>query len=452
MKKKYFILSLAAGILLISAIYAGSGYLETVPQLDLNKPIYIAELLERKHIMGSTEERDELFTRFDNLSNDISKNAKDYLSRLQLAEIYMSEARISGEHGYYYPAALKLLDDVLAETPQDKDIHFRSLTMKASVYLSLHKFKEALEIGEKAYKMNNQNAHICGVLVDANVELGNYQKAVEMADKMVSIRPDLRSYSRVSYLREIFGQTDGAIEAMDMAVSAGLPGLEQTAWARLVLGNLIENKGDITNAEYHYKIILLERENYVFAMAAIANIETKKKNYKEAENLLNNAIKVMPEVGFYMQLADVFMVTGRKEDAKKTAKEILEMLKEDQESGHVMGLEYAKVYLEYFNDIEKAWDFCKKEIAQRPDNIDVNKQAAVIFYKKGDYKEAERCILKALSTNSENAELLGIAGLIFKKSGNEKDSREYIRKSVQMNPYQNHFLAHEVLSSFKKKA
>jgi hypothetical protein len=39
--------------------------------------------------------------------------------------------------------------------------------------------------------------------VDGNVEMGNYDSAVAFADKMVALRPDLTSYSRVSYLREI---------------------------------------------------------------------------------------------------------------------------------------------------------------------------------------------------------------------------------------------------------
>ena len=51
-----------------------------------------------------------------------------------------------------------------------------------------------------------------------------------MADKMVSIRPDLRSYSRISYLREIHGDMPGAIEAMKMAIQAGYPGYEDRAW------------------------------------------------------------------------------------------------------------------------------------------------------------------------------------------------------------------------------
>jgi hypothetical protein len=54
-------------------------------------------------------------------------------------------------------------------------------------------------------------------LVDGNVEMGNYATAIEEADKMISIRPDIRSYSRASYLREIHGDYPGAIDAMKLA-------------------------------------------------------------------------------------------------------------------------------------------------------------------------------------------------------------------------------------------
>ena len=62
-----------------------------------------------------------------------------------------------------------------------------------------------LIVAHKAQQVNPYNAYVYGLLVDGNVEMGNYDTAVAYADKMVGVRPDLTSYSRVSYLREIFG-------------------------------------------------------------------------------------------------------------------------------------------------------------------------------------------------------------------------------------------------------
>ena len=147
-------------------------------------------------------------------------------------------------------------------------------------------------------KLNGYNAQIYGGLVYANVEMGNYAKAVALCDKMMSIRPDIRSYSRVSYLCEIHGETEGAIEAMKLAVSAGYPGQEDHARARLTLGNLYQNNGNLTQAQAQYRQILNERPNYPFAIAALAGVEAKKGNPAEAEKLLKMACDIIPEVGF----------------------------------------------------------------------------------------------------------------------------------------------------------
>lgn len=72
-------------------------------------------------------------------------------------------------------------------------------------YINLPRQKEQ----QGAIILNPYNADIYGALVDANVELGNYKEAVAMCDKMLSIRPDLRSSSRASYIRQIFGDNNG---------------------------------------------------------------------------------------------------------------------------------------------------------------------------------------------------------------------------------------------------
>ena len=84
--------------------------------------------------------------------------------------------------------------------------------------MSQHRFNDALITGKEALALNDFNSGIYGVLVDANVEIGNYKEAVKMADRMMEIRPDLRSYSRASYLREIYGDNEGAKKAMIDAV------------------------------------------------------------------------------------------------------------------------------------------------------------------------------------------------------------------------------------------
>lgn len=369
--------------------------------------IDLPTLLERNARLGSPEERQTVLEQYSTLSNAIWVNEKDLKSQLKLVQLFLQEARVTGEHGYYYPAALKLLENILAANP-NQDETFFALLMKASVQLSLHQFAAAKQTAEKAVTINSHNALVYGALVDANVELGNYDEAVKMADKMVSIRPDLRSYSRISYLREIHGQVEGAIEAMQMAVSAGYPGLEETTWCLLNLGHLYETYGDTMQARIQYETALAQRANYPFAIAALGGLAKKQGDFDRAEKLLKKACEIIPEVGFYEDLALLYKETGREKEAQKLSEEILLMLADDEKNGHQMGLEHANVALNLLNDPQTALDKVQKEYALRPLNIQVNQQLAEIYTHMGETEKAQKHLEIATRTGSRDPELAAL--------------------------------------------
>jgi len=369
----------------------------------------IPKLLERNEPLWHGNEWQQIQNMYGSYRASIVKNPKNYEAKLGMAAVFINEARVTGEHGHYYPAALQLTNEVLEDVdPAEKDIVFRALTTKASVELSQHEFEAALKAGQKAVQLNPYNADVYGALADAYVEMGQYEKAVEMADKMVSIRPDLRSYSRVSYLREIHGDIEGAIEAMKLAISAGYPGQEFTCWARLTLGELLEMYGQADEAAKQYRMALSERPDYPFAIAALGGLEMEKGNYEAAEKRLKEACKIIPEVGFYEDLAHLYKKMGRTEELAELKKEILLMLEDDVQSGHNMNMEYAAFYSELFEQPEKALEYVQKEWEKRPDNIDVNRMMASIYTQLGEKEKAAPHYEKATRTNSKHPELIDL--------------------------------------------
>ena len=144
--------------------------------------------------------------------------------------------------------------------------------------MSQHQFSEARDLAEKARQINPSNAYVYGVLVDANVELGNYEEAVAMSDKMQALKPSLESYSRASYLREIYGNYPGAIAAMKLAVEAGLPGSEPQCWSKNTLGHLYETTGSLKDAGIEYDEILAMRPSYAFALRGKAQVHKAAKH------------------------------------------------------------------------------------------------------------------------------------------------------------------------------
>lgn len=372
----------------------------------------VPKLLDRQEALRNGKEWDDVQNFYAAQCAALRNNPQDLEALLHLSEVFIQEARVTGEHPHYYPAALKALEPVVAKlgaqvqrNPKETDLYFRALSNKASVQLSLHDFSNALTSAEAAVAINPYNAQIYGALVDANVELGHYAKAVEMADKMVSIRPDLRSYSRVSYLREIHGDVPGAIEAMDMAVKAGYPGQESTAWAQLTLGNLYKTYGDWKKAEQQYQMILSERADYPFALAAMAEVAQHRKQYAEAESLLKKACSIIPEVSFYETLAKLYCQSGQKKEMEALLPQIEQMMADDTAKGHNMSLEYAAFYTDLKPDLNKALHYAMEEYNRRPDNIDVNRRLAMIYAAQKDVAKAKMHAAKASATGSKHPEL-----------------------------------------------
>lgn len=381
----------------ILAAYACSS--DKIENRDTINYSAVPELLDRADKIQLGKEWDAVQNQYVEYREDIVTENNN-LSRLKLAQLFVKEARVTGEHGHYYPAALSILNELLAQDSIANDLKFMALVTKAGVELSLHEFATAKNTGLKALQLNDYNAQVYGVLVDAYVELGEYEKAIQMADKMVSIKPDLRSYSRISYLRQIHGEDEGALEAMKMAVDAGYPGLEESAWAGLTLSEMLMDRGRYEEAKNVLESVLAMRENYPFAIDAIGQIHMAQEDYDKAEQKFNEAIDIIPEIGYYINLAKLYKLQGREEELKQLRPEILAMLKDDVDSGHNMNLEYANLYHEIYPDYEKALQYALTEYEKRPDNIDVNKSLAIIYTTTENFDQAAIHLEKAQRTGT----------------------------------------------------
>ncbi len=420
MKKSYLYLILV-GIFVIAG-----GFIIVKYKTDKkSKAATFYPLKDRLGKMANSPEEKSVKKNFADLMKIIGTNPDDTKSRIALASLYIQEARITGNYMYYDVAAMKYVNEVLAKDPN----HFDALTYKALLYISQHHFAEGLAMAEKARAIVPENAFVHGILVDGNVEMGNYEAAVNEAEKMISIRPDLRSYSRVSYLREIYGDYPGAIDAMKLAVEAGYPGDESTEWARVHLGQLYEIAGDLRNAEMHYLIALERRPEYAYAIAGQGRIATAKGSYDEAVGFFLHADSLVNDYSLKEEVADAWLLAGKKDKSDSILswlnKEMTRDAKEgldDENIGH-----YADNELAYLNfktkNYDQALEYALAEYNRRPANIDVNETVAWALYLKGDYEKAIPYLETALKTGSKKPDLLGRAGLIYAKTKNKEKAK-----------------------------
>ncbi len=316
--------------------------------------------------------------------------------------------------------------------------------------MSQHHFADGLTVAHQAQQVNPYNAYIYGLLVDGNVEMGQYDSAVRYADQMVAIRPDLTSYSRVSYLREIFGDYKGAIDAMTRAAGAGGQGDEYTEWTRYQLASLYEKTGNYPKADTLYHVSLSMRPDYPYALVGLAHVAVANSDFAKAISLYQRADSIVTDNTVKEEMSDVYRRMGQTAKANDILSKVVEGLNKDAEAsakdptmGHYADRELAYDYLK-LGDKDKALDHAQLEWNRRPENIDVNETLAWVYYNRGDYAKASDYMKKALRTHSKNPILLSRAALIFYKAGDKALAKSTLAQTSLSNPYIDYLLKNQI--------
>jgi pentatricopeptide repeat protein len=182
-----------------------------------------------------------------------------------LAQEYMQKVRETGDASYYRRADLTIAK-ALKLAPRDPG----ALTERAALKLARHDFAGGLADAQAAHRLVPDVIRPYGAIVDGLVELGRYRQAERVLQRMVDLKPDLASLSRVSYFRELNGDLVGATQAMRLAASAGGGTAENAAYVGVLLGNLEFARGHLGRAEASYRDALTRFPAYSPARAGRA--------------------------------------------------------------------------------------------------------------------------------------------------------------------------------------
>ncbi len=417
--KKFFM-----SIYTIALFFLCIALLNCSPDPKSRKTSDVFELKERKPALAYPVEWATTKKRYEVLTNNLKIKPDDIKSQIALVSLYINEGRVTGDFDFYNAAAMDGINKILAKHPD----HFEALTFQSTILLSEHQFEAALAVAEKVKTLYPYNAYVYGLITDAQVELGKYEEAIIAAEQMISLRPDIRSYARIAYIREIHGDVDGAIEAMQMAIDAGAPGDENTEWCRFQLGQLLENAGKWKEAEMQYEMALQNRENFVPALNGLGGIAMELKDYKKAAGFYLKADSIISDHASMEGIAAAYEALGENAKAGAVRKEIFSRMKkysgdgqtskpegqnEDHEMAHAcMGI----------GDFNTALKYALLEQKRRPGNIEVNETVATVYSKLQKYDEALPYIRTALRTKSKKPELLQQAAEIYSKTGHVEEA------------------------------
>lgn len=176
--------------------------------------------------------------------------------------------------------------------------------------LGRHEFAEALETGRAALAALPELPAARAIEVDALVELGRYEEAGKALDDLVALRPDIVSLPRLSYLRELHGDIDGAIEAMRRAVAS--PGLapENTAYVTSLLGTLLVRDGDAKGGRTAYNDALAIIPDHAPSLAGLGRLAVAEGDLASAMDDFGRASAILPLPEYVVALGEAREAAG----------------------------------------------------------------------------------------------------------------------------------------------
>src|SRR5215204_6597960 len=382
-------------------------------------------------------------TLISSLQAKIRENPKDFESHIRLANAYLQKVRETGD-----PTLYTKTEDLLDEARKLEDQSPGLFAARATLALARHDFAAALTHGTRALALDPENATYYGIVGDAQIELGMYDEAIHSYQEMIDRRPDFDSFSRVAYARELYGDPEGAIEAMEFALQAGSGTPENVAWTHVQLANLWFTSGKLEEAQKAYGLLTRTVGAYAPALAGQAKIAAARGDLEQAATLYQQAFNRMPLPEYAIALGDVYAEMGERDKAEEQFDLVRNMDKLLRANGVDTDLEIALFNADHDIDLKASLEKARAAYDERP-SIHAADTLAWTLYKTGNYKEAREYSSEALKLETRDPLKLFHAGMISKALGEKERASTYLQQAVDLNQHFSLLYAEEAAYTLK---
>jgi tetratricopeptide (TPR) repeat protein len=298
-------MKLAAAVLAFAAVFLAVRALDASPGSLSGMGPEVA--VREGQLPGATTAQ-----RIEGLQAQVREAPSDPEGYAQLGLAYLQQVRESGDPTFY-PKAQGVFEQALRLDPND----FTATSGLGTLALARHDFRRALALGERAAQINPGVARNYGVIADAQIELGRYGEAEHTLQHYVDVKPELSSYARVSYFRELHGDLPGALAAMRLAVTAGGGTAENLSYVQALVGKLQFDSGDYAAAGGAYRAALQVDPGFPAAIAGLARVEAAQGDDVAAIARLRALVQRLPLPEYVIALGDTEQAAGRAAEANR---------------------------------------------------------------------------------------------------------------------------------------
>jgi len=347
--------------------------------------------------------REQLEQQVQTLTARLADHPHDIASAVRLADAILRQTRVTGSAALSFRAEA-IVKSVLADAPGNYDAH----RMLATVYLSQHRFREAIDAAERNRDTRPYDPVNYGVIGDGHLELGEYAEGFDAFDRMMQLRPSAAAYARVAYARELQGNLAGAIESMKLAADATAPGdLEALAWTHSQIGDLYLQSGKTADAKGQYAMASQAFPGHPFAVTGYARALEMEGDLVGALSLLGRVAEKSPTPDVAARMGDLRERLGRHDEAEREYARAEAIWRADMPEPKNL----ARFLADHNRRVDEAVRIAEAAAATRHD-IFTEDALAWAYFKAGRRSDAKQAIQRALRTGTRDRSILAHAAAI----------------------------------------
>jgi len=339
----------------------------------------------------------------------IERNPSRAESHNELAMALARRARETADPAFYAQATSALVD-----ARRLAPGNFESDKVEVWLLLGRHEFGMAFEKAKALNKRVPDDLMTYGMLVDASVELGKYADAEDAAQWMLNMRPGtVPGLTRAAYLRELFGDIEGSLELMRMAIDR-LPEKEreERAWILTHMSHLDLVAGRSDRAQQSAEGALRLFPGYHYALAALADVYDRAGDHAREAALLEERYRAAPHPENLFRWAEALRHNGQRRESRKHFEAFEQQARQEMNSADNANRELALYYADYAGRPAEAVTLMEREVAGRRDVVTLDVYAWSLF-KVGRRDEARRFMTEALAVGTVEPSIRRHAELIL---------------------------------------
>jgi tetratricopeptide (TPR) repeat protein len=324
---------------------------------------------------------------------ELVRNPLDARAAVSLGDALLRQARVSGNAGLALEAERALL-----KVLQDEPLEYDARRMLGAVYLSQHRFREAILHAQRTRDRRPRDDWNYGVIGDGYLELGEYDAAFKAFQTMMNLRPTAGAYARIAYALELQGKLEAALDAMQLSTDATPPAdLEALAWHHAQLGELHRQLGQSAEATFEFAWADHVFPGHPFAALGMARMKEAAGDRAGALRAYEAIMQRAPAPDVAERLGDLYHRLGRAADAERQYALAEAGWRFDAPQPSLL----ARFLAEHDRAVEEAVRLAERAAADRHD-IFTEDALAWAYFKAGRVKDADGAMRRALRTGTKD--------------------------------------------------